>query len=108
MADSDPRYAAFPQALSVAQLRWFIENVAADKLPVEALIRSYRQIHESLERAGRIKYNSKEEARLIWDVLWALEFYSPDPRQEANPEEWNDAAAVLAEVKRVAKRLRTA
>jgi len=106
MADSDPRYATFPPEPGVAQLRWYIESVASGALPVEELIRSFRSLHETLEQVERNKYASKEEARLIWDVLWALEFYSPDPSKEQNPEEWNDAAAVWAEVKRVAERLK--
>ena len=59
-----------------------------------------------MEHAGRPAYRSKDEARLIWDVLWALEFYSPDPAREPNPAEWNDAEAILAEVRRVNDHLR--
>ena len=106
MSVPDPRNAALPEEPGVAQLRWYIEQVADGSLPVEELARSFRSLHEAMETAGRSKYASKEEARLIWDVLWALEFYSPNPSQEQNPEEWNDAAAVLAEVKRVAQRLK--
>jgi hypothetical protein len=106
MLGSDPRYATFPKEPSPAQLRWYIENVANGNLSVEELITSFRNIHEALESAGRIKYGSKEEARLIWDLLWALEFYSPDPSKEQMSEEWNDAATIVAEVKRVAQRLK--
>ncbi len=102
---SDPDV-PLPLEPGVAQLRWYIERVAEGRVTVEELVRSFRSLHEAMESAGRTRYSSKEEARLIWDVLWALEFYSPDPSQEPNPEEWNDAAAVLAEVKRVAQRLR--
>jgi hypothetical protein len=99
-------YANFPQEPGIPQLRWLIENVAEDKLPVEELIRSFRSLHESIERSGRPKYKSKDEARLIWDVLWMLEFYSPNPALEENPAEWHTAADVLAEVQRVAKHLK--
>ena len=106
MPDDEPRYVTFPKQIGIGQLRWLIENVANGQLPVEDLIRSFRGIHEAVERAGRPQYRSKGEARLIWDILWALEFYSPHPDQETNPKEWNDAKAVLAEVQRVAQRLR--
>lgn len=85
---------------------WLIEQVAGDRLPVEELIRTFRDIHEDIERLGRPKYRSKEEARLIWDILWMLEFYSPNPSREENPGEWHSAEEVLAEVQRVAKRLK--
>jgi hypothetical protein len=106
MADRDPRYSTFPTEVGIPQLRWLIQQVADGRLPVEELIRQFRSIHEAIERQGRPDYASKEEARLIWDVLWALEFCSPDPAKEANPSEWHSAAQVLMEVKRVAKRLK--
>jgi len=106
MDKRDPRYATFPAEVGVPQLRWLIDQVAEGRLPVEELIRSFRDIHEAIERAGRPHYSSKEEARLIWDVLWMLEFYSPDPQKEENPSEWNDAATVLNETQRVAARLK--
>jgi hypothetical protein len=90
---------------SLAELRQLIAQVAGGTLPVQNLIGSFRRLHESVERSGRPAYRSKEEARLIWDVLWALEFYSAEPSREANPAEWNDAAAVLEEVQRVNERL---
>ncbi len=104
MADPDPQ-AAEPE-LGVPQLVWLIEQVASGRLAVQELIRTFRDTHESIERLGRPHYRSKEEARLIWDILWMLEFYSPDPSQEENPSEWHSAEAVLAEVQRVAKRLK--
>ncbi len=103
---TDPRYATFPAEVGVPQLRWLIQEVAEGRLPVEDLITSFKSVHEAIERAGRPGYASKAEARLIWDVLWALEFYSPQRDRESNPEEWNGAAEVLAEVKRVAKNLK--
>jgi hypothetical protein len=95
-----------PPEPGAPQLRWLIERVAAGEVPVDALIAHFRALHEKMERAGRPAYRSKEEARLIWDVLWALEFFSPNPAREPNPAEWNDAEAILAEVRRVNDHLR--
>jgi hypothetical protein len=95
-----------PPEPGVLQLRWMIERVAAGEAPVEALIAHFRQLHEKMEHSGRPHYRSKDEARLIWDMLWALEFYSPNPASEPNPAEWNDADAILAEVRRVNDHLR--
>ena len=103
---ADPGPDTLPPELGVPQLVWLIEQVASDQLPVEELVRSFRDVHESIERLGRPKYRSKEEARLIWDILWMLEFYSSDPPKEDDPSEWHDAADVLAEVRRVAKHLK--
>jgi hypothetical protein len=89
----------------VAGLRQLIAQVAGGALPVQTLIGSFRRLHEAVERSGRPAYRSKDEARLIWDILWALEFYSPDPSREPNPAEWNDDAAILEEVQRVNERL---
>jgi len=96
-----------PPEKSVGQLRWLIQRVAAGELPLPALIANFRAIYESLERLGRPQYRSKEEARLIWNVLWVLEFYSPDPAHENDPSEWNSAADVLAVVRDAAGRLET-
>ncbi len=90
-----------PAQAGLGQLRWLIEQVADGLLPIAELIDTFRGLHEAMEHAGRPQYRSKHEARLIWDVLWALEFYSPDPSREPNPSEWNDAGALLAEVRRV-------
>jgi hypothetical protein len=106
MTDLDPRYATFPKELGIPQLRWLIENVAGGRLPVEELIHWFRSIHEAIERQGRPRYTSTEEAHLIWDVLWALEFYSPDPSKEENPREWHGVDVVLTETQRAAKRLK--
>lgn len=102
MFEADPRYATFPHEPGVEQLRWFIQEVAAQRLPVSELLQHFRATHEAIERLGRPRYRSKDEARLVWDVLWALEFYSPDPTQEKFPAEWNSADMVLAEVQRAA------
>jgi hypothetical protein len=104
--DSSSQAPHLPTDPSLADLRALIEQVANGRAPVETLIASFRGLHEAIERKGRPQYKNKEEARLIWDVLWALEFYSPDPATEPNPHEWNDAAAILAEVRRVGRRLK--
>ena len=95
-----------PAQPGLGQLHWLIQNVAERRVPVGELIAHFRGLHESMERGGRPQYRSKDEARLIWDVLWALEFYSADPSQETNPSEWNDDVAVLAEVQRVYRALK--
>ncbi len=101
-----PSLPGLPTEKGVGQLRWLIERVASGELTVDALIGSFRALYEALEEVGRPPYRSKEEARLIWDVLWALEFYSPDPSREADPTEWNDAATVRAVVQDAARRLK--
>jgi hypothetical protein len=108
MKPDDPRYADFPAETGVAQLRWMIERVADGRLPVEELIANFRKLHETIEDQGRPEYRSKDEARLIWDVLWSLEFYSTDRLKEKHPFEWNDAADVLAVVQRVHSELKDA
>jgi hypothetical protein len=110
MSDSGPKGASLPglpTEKGVAQLCWLIQRVAAGELPVEALIGNFRALYEGVEEIGRPQYRSKDEARLIWDVLWALEFYSPDPSRESDPTEWNDAAGVRVIVEDAARRLKT-
>jgi len=94
-----------PPEKGIAQLRWLIQRVAGGDLPVQTLITNFRALYEGVERSGRPQYRSKEEARLIWDVLWVLEFYSPDPGRESDPSEWNNAAGVLEVVRDAARRL---
>jgi hypothetical protein len=94
-----------PPETGVSQLRWLIERVAAGELPLAALISNFRNLYEGIERLGRPQYHSKEEARLIWDVLWVLEFYSPTPEREGEPSEWNSAADVQTVVRDAARRL---
>ena len=96
-----------PPEKGIGQLCWLIERVAAGDLPVEAVTGNFRMLHEAIERSGRPQYRSKEEARLIWDVLWVLEFYSPDPARQSDPSEWNSAADVLEVVQDAARRLQT-
>ena len=104
-APADASLPGLPAEKGIAQLRWLIERVAAGALPLAELIDNFRSLYEAIERIGRPQYRSKEEARLIWDVLWVLEFYSPTPERESNPSEWNSAAAVLAVVQDAARRL---
>lgn len=108
MNTDDPRFATFPAEPGMGQLRWLIAHTASGVITVPELHARFRPIHEALERQGRVPYSSREEARLIWDVLWVLEFYTTDPAREENPDEWNDAAAVLTEIRRVADALRPA
>ena len=104
-APADASLPGLPSEKGVAQLRWLIARVAAGALPLPALIDNFRSLYEAIERTGRPQYRSKEEARLIWDVLWVLEFYSPTPEGETDPSEWNSAAAVLEIVQDAARRL---
>lgn len=94
-----------PSEKGIGQLRWLIERVAAGDLPVQALIDNFRPLYEAIEGSGRPQYRSKDEARLIWDVLWVLEFYSPDRARQSDPSEWNSAADVLDVVQDAARRL---
>ncbi len=101
---SDP--SGLPPAPGVAQLRRLIDQAAAGALSVDDLADQLDAAYEAAHEANALHYASKDEARLIWDVLWALEFYSPDPAQKENPADWHEAAFVLGEVQRVARRLR--
>jgi hypothetical protein len=108
MAADEPRNGplpGLPPEKGIAQLRWLIQRVAAGDLPVQALIANFRALYEGVEQLGRPQYRSKEEARLVWDLLWVLEFYSPDPARESDPSEWNSAAGVLEVVQEAARRL---
>ena len=104
---ADASLPGLPPDKGVAQLRWLIERVAAGELPLAALIGNFRSLYEGIEQLGRPQYRSREEARLIWDVLWVLEFYSPAPERENDPSEWNGAADVLDVVRGAARRLET-
>ena len=106
MASQDPRDTTFSSGPGAEQMRRLIQNVAEGRLAMEEFIPAFREARKQAEcSGGQPKYRSKEEARLIWDVLWALEFYSPEPSQEERPAEWNDIKVVAAEVKRAARRL---
>ena len=103
MADSP--LGPFPTHPGVDQLVWLIRAAAASEITLPDFIKSFRAVHEAVESAGRIKYASYEQARLIWDVLWDLEYYSPDPEKEESPEEWTSAETVMKTVKRAAEKL---
>ena len=95
----------FPTQTGVAQLVWPIRATAVNEITLPDFIKSFRAVHEALESVGRIQYASQEQARLIWDVLWDLEYYSPDPEKEESPEEWTSAETVMKTIKRAAEKL---
>jgi hypothetical protein len=104
--DSQDPYATFPAEPGAEQMRWLIQHAAEGRLAIEEFIPVFQAAHERAKRSGkRPTYRSKEETRLIGDVLLALEFYSPEPSQEENPKEWNDIKALTAEVRRAARHL---
>jgi hypothetical protein len=94
-----------PTTPGVDQLVWLIQAAAGGALPAEEFVAAFRRDYEELEVQGRVKYASKEQARLIWDVLWDLEYYSPDPAREAAPADWHTLDQVVKTVQRVAARL---
>lgn len=94
-----------PVTPGVEQLVWLIQAAAGGALPMQEFVDTFRRDYESLEVEGRVHYASKEQARLIWDVLWDLEYFSPDPAREANPSDWHGIEQVARTVERVAARL---
>jgi hypothetical protein len=100
-----PNSAPGPLTSNLDQLHTLIHRAAGGQLPLESFVQQFRAAHEAIEAAGRPHYRSRDEARLIWDILWALEFYSPDPSREREPRDWNTAETVLAETRRVSQRL---
>lgn len=105
MRVSDPRFESFPRQAGVAQLRWYIRQTAAGVLTIQEFLTDFRNLHEAVERAGSPEYATPEEARAVWDVLWAVEFCSPDPSREDSPEDWYIPTEVLAIVRRAAEKL---
>lgn len=105
MRPNDPRFATYPTEIGVAQLRWYIRQVAAGVLTVDEFLAEVRQVHEAVEKLGQPQYATPEEARAIWDVLWAVEFCSKDIGAEENPEDWYIPAEVLVIVKRALDKL---
>ena len=101
----DPRFASYPAQPGTEQLRWYITRTAAGVLSIHELLADFRRVHESVEHSGPPEYASSEEARAIWDVLWAVEFCSVDIAQEENPKDWYIPDDVLAVVKRAARQL---
>jgi hypothetical protein len=96
---------SFSVHMGADQLVRLIHAAAAREIGPQDFVESFRDLHEALEASGRVRYASKEQARLIWDVLWELEFYSPDPSREPHPEEWNTIEMVMKTVERVAGKL---
>jgi hypothetical protein len=105
MRPGDPRFESFPPTLNVGQLRWYIRQAANGVLTIHEFLEDFRKVHEAIERAGPPEYASRDEAKAIWDVLWAVEFCSLDISKEENPEDWYIPEEVLAVVKRAAARL---
>lgn len=105
MRDGDPRFATFPRQPGLDQLRWFIRQTAEGHMSIAEFLQDFRRLHEDAERAGAPAYASPEEARAIWDVLWAVEFCAPEATPLDNPEDWYIPEEVLAIVQRAAKHL---
>jgi hypothetical protein len=105
MRPGDPRFESFPTATHVGQLRWYIRQAASGALTIHEFLEDFRKVHEAIERAGPPEYASRDEAKAIWDVLWAVEFCSLDISKEENPEDWYIPEEVLAVVKRAAAKL---
>ena len=108
MQAGDPRFQSFPAQPGVGQLRWYITQTANGVLTIHEFLQDFRQLHERVEQAGSPEYASQEEARAVWDVLWAVEFCSRDISKEENPEDWYIPEEVLTVVKRAAKALHSA
>jgi hypothetical protein len=105
MRVDDPRFADYPAEPGARQLRWYILNTANGVLSIHEFLTDFRSLHEAIERHGPPQFASSDEARAIWDVLWAVEFCSPDIATETNPEDWYRPEDVLAIVKRAAAKL---
>lgn len=105
MHPGDPRFQTFPTETGLDQLRWYITQAADGVLTVDEFLADFRTLHEALEKLGHPEYASKEEARAIWDVLWAVEFCSSDISKEENPNDWYSPEEVLAVVKRAVPKL---
>jgi len=107
MRPGDPRFATFPTVTGVDQLKWYIQQTAQGVLSIQEFIAEFRLLHEAIERQGAPSYASYEEGRLIWDVLWAVEFCSQDITKEENPEDWYIPEEVLMIVRKAAEGLKT-
>jgi hypothetical protein len=107
MHAGDPRFATFPIKPSPSQLRWYILETAKGNLSIQEFLADFRNLHEMIERVGPPEYASRDEAKAIWDVLWAVEFCSPDITQEEDPEDWYIPEEVLVIVKRAAEKLQS-
>ena len=99
MHDGDPRFALFPSEPGLGQLRWYIRHAAEGQLTIQEFLQDFRKLHEAADA-------SPEEARAIWDVLWAVEFCAPDTSTPMdNPEDWYIPEEVLVIVQRAVKHL---
>jgi hypothetical protein len=98
-------FATFPLRTGVEQLVWLIQAAAEERISPDDLVKTFRVFHEAVEQAGGMRQASPEEARLIWDVIWELMYYSPDPAQEADPAEWRSLETVMHTVRRSAQKL---
>ncbi|MBL8046532.1 MAG: hypothetical protein JNL09_08325 [Anaerolineales bacterium] len=105
MHPNDSRFATFPPEPGIEQLRWYIRQTAEGKITIHEFIAQFRKVHEAAEQAGRVQFATPEEARAVWDVLWAVEFSATDLSQKENPEDWQIPEEVLVVVQRVAKHL---
>lgn len=105
MSDGDPRFTTFPPEPGLGQLRWYIQQTAEGRLSITEFLKDFRRLHEEAERAGAPAYASPEEARAIWDVLWAVEFCATDVARAENPEDWYIPEEVLTIVQRAARYL---
>ncbi|MBP7691114.1 MAG: hypothetical protein KA764_04325 [Anaerolineales bacterium] len=105
MHAGDPRYTSFPAQPGLEQLRWYIRQTAAGHLTIHEFLQEFRRLHEDAERLGAPAYASPDEARAIWDVLWAVEFCAPAAVKIENPDDWYIPEEVLVIVQRAAKHL---
>jgi hypothetical protein len=96
---------SFPTEPDVNQLIWLIRATDAGEVEPEEFIKAFRDVHEAIEAKGQMGYASPAQGQLIWDVLWDLEYYSPDPSKEARPSDWRSQDDVMKTVKRVAQKL---
>lgn len=105
MHPNDPRFATFPAEPGIQQLRWYIRQTAEGKLSIREFIEDFRRVHEAAEQAGGAQFATPEEARAVWDALWAVEFSASDVSQKENPEDWYIPEEVLVVIQRVVKHL---
>lgn len=94
-----------PTEPDVQRLVDLIMAAARGEQETSVFIKTFQRTYESLESQGRIHYASKEQARLIWDVLWDLEYYSTDPSAQEDPAEWHTLAEIEKTIQRVAAKL---
>lgn len=105
MRPGDPRFDIFPPQPGADQLRWHIQRTADGILSIQEFVADFRAVHRASEHRGPPVYASPEEARAIWDVLWAVEFCSANSTQEKPPEDGYILDEALAVVKRAARQL---